>query len=93
VLQVLREAGGGRPELDEARRQAHRQQRDALSRVLRPLHTGGALRRGLSLDEAAATFATLASPESYWHLVDELGWSGARWERWLATSAQRILLR
>ena len=92
VLDVLREAGDGRPELRAARLQAHRQQRSALARAVRPLHETGRLRRGMTLDEAVATFAALASPESYWLLVDELGWSAARWERWLATSAARLLL-
>ncbi len=92
ILGVLRQAGDGREELAVARRQVHDQQRLALGRALRPLHNARALRAGVRFDDAVATFATLASPESFWLLVDEHGWSPARWERWLADSATRLLL-
>jgi AcrR family transcriptional regulator len=92
VLGVLRQAGTAREELDAARRQVHDQQRGALGRALRPLHDAGALRTRMRFDEAVTTFAALASPESFWLLVDEQGWSPARWERWLADSASRLLL-
>lgn len=93
ILDVLRQAGSGHPELEAARLQVHRQQRSALARAVRSLHETGSLRDGMTLDEAVATFAALASPESYWLLVGELGWSAARWERWLAISVERLLLR
>ena len=92
ILELLEEAGTGDPELAAASRQAHEQQRQAMGRVLRPLHERKALRRGLDLSEAIATFSVLASPECYRLLVGELGWSGARWERWLGESAARLLL-
>jgi TetR/AcrR family transcriptional regulator, regulator of cefoperazone and chloramphenicol sensitivity len=92
ILGVLRQAGTAREELGAARRQVHQQQRDALGRVLRPLHDAGVLRAGMRFDEAVATFAALASPESFWLLVDEQGWSPTRWGRWLADSASRLLL-
>lgn len=88
MLGLLEEAGTGSPDLVKAARQVHDQQRQALGRVLRPM----TLRRGLDLAEATATFSALASPESYRFFVGELGWSGARWERWLAESAARLLL-
>lgn len=92
VLGVLREAGTGHPELEAARRQVHRQQRSALDRAVRPIAEAGKLRAGISAHEAAATFAAIASPESYAFFVEELGWSGARWEAWLAKSVTRLLL-
>ena len=88
LLRMLAEAGRGRPELDAAWRQVHDQQRGALRGALEPLP----LRAGLGLDEAVDTMATLASPESYSQRVGERGWSGARWERWLAESSARLLL-
>lgn len=93
MLRLLDEAGTASPELKAASLQVHRQQRAALGRVLRPIREEGAMRRGLDLDEAVATFSALASPECYRLLVGELGWSGARWEKWLAESAVRLLLR
>ena len=92
ILDVLHQAGDGRPELESARRQVHRQQRDALARVISPLNEQHALRAGVDLDWAVATFSALASPECYRLFVDEFGWSAARWERWLAEVAARVLL-
>ena len=63
-----------------------------IDRVLRPLHAAGSLRAGLDFDEALATFCALASPESYWLLTDEFGWSAVRWERWLAGCGVRLFV-
>jgi TetR/AcrR family transcriptional regulator, regulator of cefoperazone and chloramphenicol sensitivity len=93
ILRLLDEAGTATPELKAASRQVHSQQRNALTRVLQPLRDSGALRRGLDLDNAVATFGALASPECYRLMVGELGWSGARWEKWLSESAARLLLQ
>ena len=92
ILALLEQAGTGSPDLAVALRQVHDQQRGALARVLRPLHERKALRRDLDLTEAIATFAALASPECYRMLVGELGWTGARWERWLGESVARLVL-
>lgn len=92
ILGVLREAGSGSAELEAARRQVHEQQRAALSRVIKPLAEAGSLRAGQVASDASATFAALASPECYAYFVEELGWSAARWERWLAEAANRLLL-
>jgi len=92
LLKFLREAGTGRPELEAARRQGHRQQREALTGGLRLLSDTGALREGVSLENAVATLCELASPESYSLLVDEFGWSPARWERWLSDTAARLFI-
>ena len=92
MLGVLRQAGSGRPELQAAGRQVHKQQREALGRALRPLYDRGALRSELKFDEAVATLSALASPECFWLLVEEYRWSPTRWERWLARSANRLLI-
>lgn len=92
VLGLLREAGTARPELEAARRQVHEQQRSALARALRPIADAGRLRAGVNADEAVATLAAIASPECYAFFVEELRWTGARWERWLTNAAVRLLL-
>jgi len=92
VLDVLRQAGIGRSELHSARRQVHQQQREALGRALQPLIDAGGLRPGLRLEEAVATLSALASPECFWLLVEESGWSATRWERWLASTAIRLFI-
>ncbi|HLZ94827.1 MAG TPA: helix-turn-helix domain-containing protein [Candidatus Dormibacteraeota bacterium] len=92
LLRFLTEAGTGRPELEAARRQVHLQQRQALTGALRLLTETKSLRAGITFDEAVATFCDLASPESYSLLVDEFGWSAARWERWLSDTAVRLFI-
>lgn len=92
VLGLLREAGTARPELEAARRQVHEQQRSALARALRPIADAGRLRAGVNADEAVATLAAIASPECYAFFLEELRWTGARWERWLTNAAVRLLL-
>jgi len=92
LLKFLREAGTGRPELEAATRQVHIQQRNALTSALRLLTETKSLRAGIGFEEAVATLCDLASPESYSLLVDEFGWSAARWERWLSDSAVRLLM-
>ena len=92
LLRVLREAGTGRPELESARRQGHLQQKEALTGALRLLTETKSLRPGITFEEAVATWCDLASPESYSLLVDEFGWSPARWERLLADTAVRLFI-
>lgn len=92
LLGVLREAGTGRPELEAARRQVHEQQHSALERAVRPIAEAGKLRAGVTPVDAIATLTAIASPECYSLFVEELGWSGARWERWLAGASIRLLL-
>jgi AcrR family transcriptional regulator len=92
LLKVLREAGTGHPELEAARRQGHLQQRQALTGGLRLLSETRSLHAGTTFEEAVATLCQLASPESYSLLVDEFGWSAARWERWLSDTAIRLFI-
>lgn len=52
----------------------------------------GALRPGMSADEAGARYAALASPELYHLLVTELGWALERYRRWLVELLETDLL-
>ena len=92
VHRLLADAARSDPEaaamLDEVSRQRHEGQR----RVARALARAGALRDGLRERDAADVVHALASPEVYGLLVLDRGWSGARYERWLAeTLAQQLL--
>jgi AcrR family transcriptional regulator len=51
------------------------------------------LRPGLSVDEAGQRYCVLASPELYYLLTVELGWSAERHQRWLAELLAGDLLR
>lgn len=53
----------------------------------------GALREGLSVDEAAERLWLMTSVEQYLQAVDRLGWSPAHYEEWLHGMLQRELLR
>ena len=92
VHRLLADAARSDPEaaamLDEVSRQRHEGQRH----VARVLARAGALRDGLRERDAADVVHALASPEVYGLLVLDRGWSGARYERWLAeTLAQQLL--
>lgn len=50
------------------------------------------LRDGLTTEQAADTYATLASPETYAFLTGTRGWTPQRYEEWLADSLRRLLL-
>jgi AcrR family transcriptional regulator len=61
-----------------------RQRHEGQRRVARSLARSGALRTGLRERDAADVIHALASPEVYGLLVLDRGWSGDRYERWLA---------
>jgi hypothetical protein len=56
------------------------------------LLASGPLRDGLTPTEAAATYPTLASPDSYAYLTGDRGWTPGQFERWLCDSLTRLLL-
>jgi AcrR family transcriptional regulator len=56
------------------------------------LLANGSLRAGVAPKEAADTYSTLASPETYAYLVEERGWSAQQFEHWLQDSLARLLL-
>jgi AcrR family transcriptional regulator len=77
---------------------AHLQQRDTIRRIegqrvyIELVLANGSLRKGLTPAEAADTYSTLASPESFAFLVRERGWTAARFQRWLAETLTSALL-
>ena len=58
----------------------------------RPGLPHGALRPGLSLEEAGERFCVLSSPELYQLMVAELGWTPGDHEAWLAQLLENELL-
>jgi hypothetical protein len=52
----------------------------------------GALRAGLSVEEARDVVWTLCSLEVHDLLVVERGWTSERYQEWLATALTRVLL-
>jgi len=85
VHAVLEEAArsdrGAAAVLAEIARQRH----DGQRRVTRSLARADALRAGLKERDAADIVHALASPEVYRLLVTDRGWSGERYQQWLAS--------
>src|SRR5580693_6066105 len=85
VHAVLEEAArsdrGAAAVLAEIARRRH----DGQRRVTRSLARAGALRAGLKERDAADIVHALASPEVYRLLVTDRGWSGERYQQWLAS--------
>ncbi len=52
----------------------------------------GALRAGLSAEEATATALALTSMEAYEELVERQGWSHDRYQHWLASALRQSRL-
>jgi hypothetical protein len=89
---ILDTAAASDPNAAELRRAdreyRHRGQRTYIDLLL----ASGPLRDGLTPAEAAATYATLASPDSYAYLTSDRGWTPEQFERWLCDSLTRLLL-
>jgi AcrR family transcriptional regulator len=74
--------------LAEIGRQRHEGQR----RIARSVARSGQLREGLRERDAGDIIHALASPEVYGLLVVDRGWSGERYEKWLANLLIQQLL-
>lgn len=61
------------------------QRQDGQHRITSTIARSGALRPGLRERDAADIIHALASPEVYGLLVSDRGWSGERYEHWLAS--------
>ena len=88
LADAARSDGDAAALLDEIARQRH----DGQRRVARSLARSGALRSELRERDAADIIHALASPEVYGLLVDR-GWSGERYEKWMAAILVDQLLR
>ncbi|HEX4821284.1 MAG TPA: helix-turn-helix domain-containing protein [Acidimicrobiales bacterium] len=69
-----------------------RQRQDGQQRIAHSLARSRALRPGLRERDAADIIHALASPEVYRLLVDDRGWSGERYEKWIAAILSDQLL-
>lgn len=83
VADVLRSAHGGDEDLTRIWELWQQRHLEAIRRGIAALHARGALRAGLTPDEAVDVFYALAGTDVYRALVRERGWSPARYERWL----------
>lgn len=89
---ILDTAASSDPKAAELR-QADRESRYQSQRTyIDVLLANGPLRDGLTPEGAQATYATLASPETYAFLTGDRGWAPEQYEHWLADSLIRLLL-
>jgi len=83
-LELLRTAGAVAPELTDVARQIEARRRQNQARLIASLHEQGALRSGLSVEEATDVLWALTSYDLYRMLVVEQRWEPERYEMWLA---------
>jgi AcrR family transcriptional regulator len=93
VADILRGARGSDESLQSVWELWQQRHLAAVRRGIAALDALGALRAGLSVDEAVDTFYALAGTDVYRALVHERGWSPDRYERWLARLGATQLLR
>jgi AcrR family transcriptional regulator len=91
-LELLRTAGAVAPELADVARQIEVRRRQNQARLIAFLHEQGALRSGLSLEEATDVLWALTGYDLYRMLVIEQGWEPERYETWLAQLLVQHLL-
>jgi len=92
-LELLRTAGAVAPELADVARQIEARRRQNQARLITSLSEQGALRPGLSFEEATDVLWALTSYDLYRMLVVERGWKPVRYETWLAQLLIRHLLQ
>lgn len=93
IYQVMKSAARTEPEIAELYAQAQRARLKNLTEVAQRLADRGALRPGLSLDDAARTIWAIASPEVRQMMVGDAGWAPERFQGWLAATLSAALLR
>ena len=91
-LELLRTAGAVAPELADVTRQIEARRRQNQARLIASLREQGALRSGLSFEEATDVLWALTSYDVYRMLVVEQRWEPERYETWLAQLLVQHLL-
>jgi hypothetical protein len=92
LLRVLSEAAPTDPELTTLWESIETGRLHGQAGFIRMLWGRGALRPGLSVEEARDGLWTLTSLAVWDLLVTTRGWSAERYERWLADALKRLLL-
>jgi AcrR family transcriptional regulator len=83
-FELLRTAHAVAPELGDLAREIEMRRRQNQARLIAYLHEQGALRHGLSLEEATDVLWARKGYDLYRMLVVERGWEAVRYETWLA---------
>ncbi len=92
VHRLLADAARSDPDAASLLAEIARQRQQGQQRIARSLARSGALGPELRERDAADIIHALASPEVYGLLVLDRGWSGERYERWIASTLAGQLL-
>lgn len=90
---ALRDASSTEPEAKRIWREISERRAANMRKLVQDLRSTGGMRRDLSVSEAADVIWATNSAELYVMLTVERGWSPQHYERWLADSWCRLLLR
>jgi AcrR family transcriptional regulator len=91
VFRVIREAAAVDPEAAALERTRAEQRRRNYEQAARLLAERGALRKGLTVEEAAAAIFAVGHPETYRALVLDGDWDDDRWAAWADATLQAAL--
>lgn len=92
LLRALRDAKGSDPGLTKLWNGLEAWRLEGQGRFVARLADGGALRAGMSAEQATDVLWTLCSLAIYDLLVIERGWTPDRYEAWLAAALEREIL-
>jgi AcrR family transcriptional regulator len=93
MYEVMKSAARTEPEIGELVARMHDYRFGNLRTLAVRFAELGALRAGLSVDDAARTLWTLCSPEVRHMLVTTASWSGEKYAAWLADTLDAALLK
>lgn len=92
VARIIQAAGDADPELAELWQEIQDERHERMGELAEILELKGLLKADLGLDEATDILWTLTSNDNYVHLVLERGWSGDKYEQWLAEVLANTLM-
>ncbi len=91
-FRIIREVAAADPEIAELERARAGQRLANYGHAAQLLADRGALRRGMTIDEAAAAIFAIGHPETYRALVVDGAWDDAEWCAWVQKTLEQALL-
>jgi hypothetical protein len=93
VFRVIREAAGIDPEAAALERDRATQRLHNYETAARLLDQRGALRDGLTIDQAASTIFAIGHPDIYRTLVLDGDWDDRQWAAWTRATLEAALIK
>jgi AcrR family transcriptional regulator len=93
VFRIIRDAAGIDPEAATLDRDRATQRLRNYEIAARLIDERGALRDGLTIDQAAATIFAIGHPETYRTLVLDGSWDDRHWAAWARATLQAALIK